>query len=120
MDMIIQDKLTKRFPGILGEVSLDVPNSWENIIYAICSLIEKEVEERGIDPIRAVQVKEKFGGLRFYLEGRDERVETMIDHFEYLATTVCAKCGSFKDVSLTKSAWLLYYCIDCREKYGQR
>lgn len=42
----------------------------------------------------AVQVKEKFGGLRFYTDGGDEQTYAMIRMAESMAVRTCEDCGN--------------------------
>ena len=65
------------------------PDRW-----AVCSMKEGFVEVK--DPIEQVvvrQVKEKFGGLRFYTEGGDEYIQGMIYMAEHLSISTCEVCG---------------------------
>lgn len=58
------------------------------------------------------QIKEKFGGLRFYAS-IDLVTEMMIEN---LAVSVCEQCGKFGNLSYTKSKhpWLATLCQDHR------
>ena len=66
--------------------------------------------------VEAVQVKEKFGGLRFYVNGADETANAYIDFAESLSFRVCEYCGSTKDVSQTKTGWIKTLCQECMIK----
>lgn len=63
----------------------------------------------------ATQVKEKFGGLRFYIYGGDEYVYNIITMAENMSYYTCEYCGSTKNVT-TEGRWLLTLCKKCREK----
>lgn len=52
----------------------------------------KEVNE--IDQVVAVQVKEKFGTLRFYYDGGDEVVAGMVNMAESMSGLTCEMCGN--------------------------
>jgi hypothetical protein len=69
--------------------------------------VTKEVKQ-----VEAVQVKEKFGTLRFYNSGGDNTTEELIMMAEAMTSLVCAKCGSYKNVKST-SGWVNYLCEDC-------
>ena len=43
---------------------------------------------------QATQIKEKFGGLRFYTRKHDDRVQDMITVAEYLSEMTCEVCGA--------------------------
>ena len=48
-------------------------------------------------PVRqvvAVQVKEKFGSLRFYYEGGDDYIRGLVSLAESLSHRTCEQCGS--------------------------
>lgn len=47
-----------------------------------------------VPQVVASQVKEKFGGLRFYVEGGDDVTSAMIDMAESLSVVTCEECGS--------------------------
>ncbi len=65
--------------------------------------------------VEAVQVKEKFGSLRFYISGGDDHVYGMIWLAEVMSNTICEQCGSTKEVSQTKSGWIHTLCKDCAD-----
>jgi hypothetical protein len=64
--------------------------------------------------VKALQVKEKFGGLRFYTSGgNDDYVRGMISMAESLSFRICERCGKMdKDVSATKG-WITTICPAC-------
>jgi hypothetical protein len=40
------------------------------------------------------QIKEKFGGLRFYYDGGDDQIHGMVRMAEAWASTACEECGA--------------------------
>jgi hypothetical protein len=68
--------------------------------------------------IEAVQVKEKFGGLRFYITGSvhsyDDEVQGMVNLAETLSFMTCERCGN--DAELKGDGWLYTLCDECEEK----
>ena len=48
----------------------------------------------GIKPPVAVQVKEKFGTLRFYVDGYHESIGKRIDQAEAESAQICEVCGN--------------------------
>ena len=53
----------------------------------------KEVP-KAIPQVVANQVKEKFGGLRFYYSGGDDYIEAMVELAEHLSDVTCDVCGA--------------------------
>ncbi len=59
------------------------------------------------------QVKEKFGGLRFYLDEYSEGSLFIISKYESLSYKTCEKCG--KEGVLRKGSWLKTLCDEHSE-----
>ena len=47
-----------------------------------------------VDQVVAAQVKEKFGGLRFYYNGGDDYIRGIVDMAEEMSHVTCEECGS--------------------------
>lgn len=47
-----------------------------------------------IPQVRIEQIKEKFGGLRFYFQGGDKYIDGMVDFAESMSYNICEECGS--------------------------
>jgi hypothetical protein len=58
------------------------------------------------------QIKEKFGGLRFYYSGGDNEISGMTRLAESLSYKICEKCGTTLNVGQTKG-WIYTCCWDC-------
>lgn len=69
-------------------------------------------------PLQINQIKEKFGGLRFYYSGGDDFVRGMVYLAESLSYHICENCGSTKNVSQTKD-WITTLCEDCMIKNNE-
>lgn len=88
----LDEKLTTKHPiifkdrhGDMSRTSLcwGYPGSgWYDLINKLCFDIEKIMEKNNVI-VTAVQVKEKFGGLRFYVDISDsDKKETFLELFE--------------------------------------
>ena len=65
----------------------------------------------------AAQVKQKFGSLRFYIDGGDEIIYNYISFAEYLSGYICEQCGTTENVGSTQwPAWILTLCENCAIK----
>jgi hypothetical protein len=62
--------------------------------------------------VRAVQVKEKFGGLRFYIHAGNDQVYGMIEMAEMMSYVTCEVCGSHGTMH-TRGSWLKTLCPKC-------
>ena len=61
----------------------------------------------------AAQVKEKFGGLRFYVDGGTPKHHAYISFAEVMSHRICEDCGATKDVSQTTGGWVRTLCRAC-------
>lgn len=61
------------------------------------------------------QVKEKFGGLRFYIGSGTDAIHDRIQHAEDESFKICEHCGTRENVH-TEGAWLVTLCKDCRDE----
>jgi hypothetical protein len=62
-----------------------------------------------IEQVIAVQVKEKFGGLRFYYNGGDEYIRGAVDMAEMLSLATCDVCGDRGHYNLN-NGWVSTRC----------
>lgn len=61
---------------------------------------------------RAVQVKEKFGGLRFYMTSETTEMSDFIRVAENISYKTCEICG--KDGEPSEAGWITTLCENCR------
>lgn len=70
---------------------------WERLVHHLCSLLEHHLkylpEEKSKD-IAVAQVKEKFGGLRFYMTTSNEYIDGAIALAESMSFSLCEECGA--------------------------
>lgn len=66
----------------------------------------------------AQQVKEKFGGLRFYYHGGDDEVSGMVRMAESWAARTCETCG--ERGTLRHGGWIRTLCDKHEEEYQAR
>jgi hypothetical protein len=139
-------KIFEHYEGNPGNVNWHgVPKGWLPIIDILCRAIQsycdsaRSIKNPDFDPIAiydqedttshrylqvkreqvtCLQMKEKFGGLRFYTNGNDEVVDGMI----IMATNVCAhtceSCSTSDDIGLT-TGWISVRCKKCAEEIGR-
>jgi len=82
-------------------------------------LVEFVKNNPGKDFPRVTQVKEKFGGLRFYMSQRDDVVDEIVAEMEEKSYTTCETCGS-TDASKRTEGWHKVLCNSCHEKRRKR
>lgn len=86
---------------------------WDILIYKLCCRIESHLAWN--DPegyIEVTDVKEKFGGLRFYYDNyskSDEFISGMVDFAEIMSEVTCEVCGR-PGILRTDLSWLKTLC----------
>jgi hypothetical protein len=96
-----------------------VGDGWYNILYRLSTKIKSIVSsmsEEGFDPKEfcAFQVKEKYGGLRFYMHCSTMEIDEAIDEAEEESLRTCETCGN--PGTLNEKGWLTTLCGECREQ----
>jgi len=128
-----RDKLVAKYPSLYGDRKRDpkrasmaypsVGDGWREILEDLSNEISK------IDRYKLVsveQVKEKFGGLRFYFNVKEHdevdkrdllnRVFTLVSKAEERSQSVCEKCGAPGALYGNDHGWLKVLCDDCRKE----
>ena len=121
----LQDKLSADFPQIFQDVGccptkscmafgLEVGDGWYDLIHNLCQAI---MATNPPEDFKAAQVKEKFGGLRFYTDGCTEETYRLVNLAEDDSYKICEDCGSRENVTCEPSpSWITTLCKGCRNK----
>ena len=90
------DRLHKKYPEMFTQPygGVVVGPGWWPIVETLCELIHDYTEWRKLPPVVVTQIKEKFGGLRFYHEGGDEHIAGLVAMSEAMTSFICEECGS--------------------------
>jgi hypothetical protein len=79
----------------------------------------KEKLDSCVIPV-AAQVKEKFGGLRFYLDRATDAQYDLVSMIGNLSYSVCEECGTTLDVHSFNMGWIRSLCVKHgKERYGE-
>ena len=96
-------RLEETYPNMFSQPygGVAVSQGWWPIIESLCANIQshtdwwnKNRETRPVvEQVVVEQIKEKFGGLRFYYSGGDDTVAGMVRMAESWASVTCEDCG---------------------------
>jgi hypothetical protein len=106
--------LIKEFPLMFPElVEISVSPGWRTIILELCEVTQSYITWRNssrklllednpynhsipeeVSQVKVGQIKEKFGGLRFYFDGGDRYVAGAVRMAEAWASQICEQCGA--------------------------
>jgi hypothetical protein len=117
MKQELDEQLCKKYPLIFknrhGDMKetlmcwgFECGDGWYQILDSLCGNIQHYIDWKNksvaagykdwtpVPQVVAVQVKEKFGGLRFYYDGGDEHISGMVRMAESWASHTCEECGA--------------------------
>jgi hypothetical protein len=104
-----------------------VGSGWWPIISVLCHNIQLHIDQQNsrrkyllennpdhdripdeVPQVTAAQIKEKFGGLRFYYDGGDDYISGMVTMAEAMASRTCEECG--KPGKQRDGGWIRTLC----------
>jgi hypothetical protein len=114
----LRKKLVEKYPKIFSpDFIFEHRDGWFWLIDKLCDTLQFQTDHNKMPQIRATQVKEKFGTLRFYyedmFEGTPERANGAIILAEALSGYICEECGASGAVIRNDRGWLSTKCIKC-------
>lgn len=143
MDKSIYDDLKVKYPELVGKSRFGgfaVGDGWYDIIDTLCGMITYHIKNHNEDVAyrkariadgsktesdysaelltewewpKIQQVKEKFGGLRFYINTADKRINAWTEFAESISRHVCEECG--KPGELRNGGWIRTLCDEHEE-----
>lgn len=97
------EQLRDEFPRVFRQRGFECGDGWHQLVRKLAMHAEELAREARLDPDsdtwpHAVQVKEKFGGLRFYLGGGTEEIHRkffdLMMAVEQESRSICEQCGA--------------------------
>jgi len=89
-------------------------DGWFEIIKKLSEKLTTLIKSGDCPNLKAVQVKEKFGGLRFYTNFITDESEKVIDEAEKEASKTCELCGNKGELH-HRGGWLKTLCSQCAQ-----
>jgi hypothetical protein len=127
MNYKLESELKLKFPQLLDDLEyLEVGDGWSNIVENMCFLIQndyniKSRENPLVKQPKLIQIKQKFGGLRAYLENsqQSEYVNAVIDMAERMSYCTCEFCANAVNTAndyTHLNGWRIILCKECRKE----
>lgn len=121
MNKHLENKLYLRFPEIFKERSLSpketlmcfgiaTGDGWFDLLWELCADLELIAEQQGRPMPVAVQVKEKFGGLRFYVHSASKEMFECIHKAETASLSCCEICGKAAEINRSSTGYVHAAC----------
>lgn len=108
---------------LVNRYGFECADGWFEIIFNFSIEAEakvKEMKEEGAEEIRlplVLQVKEKLGGLRIYMDKSCETINALIDSAQRKAARTCEICGNPGSRGESETGWLMILCDECAIKH---
>ena len=107
--------LLKEFPSIYhSNPEITTPSGWDEIVYELSEKIRTYCDNMKV-VIHVSQVKEKFGGLRFYYRPHDKNIDKFIAESAKKTFETCQICGEHDSLS-NNYGGLSVLCATHKEK----
>lgn len=121
--------LIKKYPRIFpprenGKVNTNytsVPKGWLLVLDHMLGAIQHhvdtythvtETESKPVEQVVCIQMKEKFGDLRFYYTGGNAYIAGMVQLATHICSRICSVCSSDCDLGMTVD-YIATVCNDC-------
>ncbi|MFO1345980.1 MAG: hypothetical protein U1E85_06755 [Rhodocyclaceae bacterium] len=116
----LDDLLCKNYPELFRDRHADMrttamcwgfdfDDGWFDLMDVLCAEIQRHATEKGLEVV-AVQAKEKFRQLRFYVNGDDEFVAGLTWVASALSAGICEQCG--KPAIVGGQGWISTRCLE--------
>ena len=95
-----------------NQYETDLNKGWHSLVKLLCkTIIQLD------DTVEVIQVKQKFGYLRFYINPtKNTQIIELIRVFENHSGSICEECGSYRRVRLSKGLYIQALCYKCRKR----
>lgn len=85
-----------------------VGEGWLPIIDRLCTALQLDIDLNKTEQVEVMQIKEKFGGLRFYTGPATKEQHDLINKAEKEADATCDVCG--EPGKLRHGNWMVTRC----------
>lgn len=122
MDNKLVNKLKKKYPKLVGKVAFECGDGWYTLLANLCSQLQFDTNHNNKYKLKYPQVtvtciKEKFGTLRFYVDGATDEQYYAIHLAELMSANICEKCGKFdSSIEPEGRCWVYTRCKECKVK----
>lgn len=104
--------LVEKYPNIFSRIKyVGVNDGWFELLDNLCRDITLELaRDLEVEPVVALQIKEKFGGLRFYYSGGNSVIDALVSQAENASYKICEQCG--QPGRARHGGWIKTLCDD--------
>ena len=103
----------EKYPNLFRNthpLNMCIPEGWETLVDKLCKQLS-DMNYKG----EVVQMKEKFGSLRFYTDLYTDEVGKLINEAEKVSSSTCEICGE-NGTQSSKQYWIRTLCNKCTKE----
>jgi hypothetical protein len=130
MKIELQRQLVEKYPNLFADYGaspkvspmafgFECGDGWYDLLDTLCTqLLTLKPANDGKNPLplTALQVKEKYGTLRFYVGPCTDEASAVIQFAEEMSAKICETCGNRGRIR--GEGWFKTLCDVCAEKEG--
>lgn len=114
MKLELSKKLSEKYSHLFRKAFyFECGDGWYDLIDALGKKLDPLCAELG-DSFFADQVKKKYGGMRFYMNDSNDKMDDLISEAEKKSFSICHSCGSKSTTQA--NVWEAPLCAKCLEK----
>ena len=98
---------------------IECGDGWYSLIDELCFNIDRVLTGNPKLRFCVTQIKEKFGGLRFYYYGGDDEITKLVSNAEDKSFKICEDCGK-KGKKVEVRGWLRTQCKKCADEWRKQ
>lgn len=114
------EQLIKDHPLALSRVTCGIyyPDGWNTLISNLCDVVERQIGKLPSEhkqQVYVIQIKSKFGSLRYYMNQSTPHINGAIELAESLSFTTCETCSNQASTKQVGN-WTATLCDSCHQK----
>ncbi len=112
------EQLCKDYPELYTDVYFEHNAGWYDILEGLALRFREILKDNVEGEVEVLQVKEKFGGLRFYAatygctEEQEKAIRVAIQIAENVSFKTCELCGK-AGREISNTGWIVTRCEEC-------
>lgn len=114
--------LKNKYPSLCEDLHyLEIHDGW----FPLIEELSEEIYQHSLtldnkEEIKVVEIKQKFGWLRFLVYNGDDVIYNMIRKAQTKSTSICEYCGEFSSGPKSFNYWTLTLCDAHKEEHQKR
>lgn len=129
----LENYLKKKFPKLYTECGENEPftlfgfecdDGWFRLLLWLSEYIQNHIDQynkwaekypeqyKSVTQVKVLQVKEKFGTLRYYYRGGNDKISAVVEFAEFISGNICESTGKTDNIGRNSKGWIKTHHID--------